>query len=137
MSDFRLRCTDGCTILAIIASIFVGVITAFLTLTAAITITAAFTWVTFGIAVVYLAIVYISSTCMRCIAVQNCICPKISVLLTGILGTILTSLILLGITFAATSTVGAVIAGALGFFFSLMITETACLIKCVTGCIEE
>ncbi len=137
MSGMNLRCNDGCTILAIIASIIIGVITAFLTITAVITITSAFAWVTFGIAIVYLALALVTSSSVRCVAIQSCICAKIPVLLTGILGTILTSVILLGISFAATSIIGAVIAGALGFFFSLMIAETACLVKCASGCSED
>ncbi len=137
MSGLRLRCNDGCTILAIIASILIGVITAFLTITATITITPAITWVTFGIAIVYLAIAFALSPALRCSAVQNCICPKLTVLLTGIFGTILTSVILLGITFAATSIVGAIIAGALGFFFTLMITVIGCIIKCASLCTED
>lgn len=137
MSNMCIRCSDGCTILSVIASIIIGVIVAFLTITARITVTAAFLWVTFGIAIVYLAVNLVTASSVRCVAIQNCVCSKIPVLLTGILGTILTSVILLGVTFAATSLVGALITGALGFFFTLMIAETACLIKCAAGCAED
>ena len=137
MSQISLRCNDGCTILAVIASIIIGIITAFLTITAVIDVTTAFLWVTFGIAIVYLAVNLVTASSVRCVAIQSCVCSKIPVLLTGILGTILTSVILLGISFAATSLVGALITGALGFFFTLMISETACLIKCASGCNED
>ena len=137
MSQISLKCNDGCTILAVIASIIIGIITAFLTITAVIDVTTAFLWVTFGIAIVYLAVNLVTASSIRCVAIQNCVCSKIPVLLTGILGTILTSVILLGISFAATSLVGALITGALGFFFTLMISETACLIKCASGCTED
>ena len=49
--------------------------------------------------------------------------------LIGILGTILFSVILLGVTFAATSVIGAIIAGLAVGFFALIISATACLVK--------
>lgn len=139
MSNFSCscRCNNGCTVLAVIASLIIGIITAFLTITAAITVTPAFLWVTLGIAVVYLAVVLITSALVRGYDVRRCICDVLPALLLGILGTALVSVILLAITFAATSVVGAIITGALLFFLSLTISETACLTLCVAGCSRE
>ena len=123
-------CNCRCSLLSIAASIIIGVITAFLQITAVITVTPAFLWVVLGISVVYLAVLLASSskTCgARC-------CGILSTLLTGILGAALVSVVLLGITFAATSFVGAIITGALLAFLSLILTSTACLIKCLTNC---
>lgn len=123
-------CNCRCPMLSIAASIIIGVITAFLQITAVITVTPSFLWVVLGIAVVYLAVLLASSskTCgTRC-------CGILPTLLTGILGATLVSVVLLGITFAATSIIGAIITGALLAFLSLILTTSACLVKCLTNC---
>lgn len=130
-------CKNNCSVVAIIASIILGAIGAVLSTTAVITLTPAFLWVVLGVATVYLAILLILSTRFSNLSVKNCICPILSVLLTAILGAVLTSLILLGITFAATSIIGAIISGALIGFLSLIFAESVCLIKCLTRCGNE
>ena len=127
----------SCGVLAVLGSIIVGVIAAILRYTAVITVTPAFLWVVLGVAVVYLAIILLSSARFSNLAAKSCICPVFSVLLTAILGAVLTSLILLGITFATTSIIGTIISGALIGFFSLIFAETVCLIKCLTKCGNE
>ncbi len=134
MNRFGCGCNIGCTGLAVIASIILGVVTAFLTLTAVITVTPAFLWVVLGIAVVYLALTLLTSALARGSDSRNCICPVVSVLLTGILGAVLTAVILLAVGFAATSIIGAIITGALVLFLSLILTTTACLVKCLFDC---
>ena len=124
------NCKVSCPLLAIAASIIIGVITAFLQITAVITVTPAFLWVVLGIAVTYLAVLLASSSKIcgaRC-------CTTLSTLLTGILGAALVSVVLLGITFAATSIIGAVITGLLLAFLSLILTSTTCLVKCLADC---
>ncbi len=130
----RNECRSDCTTLAIVSSIIIGIVAAFLRIAAVITIAPAFLWVTFGIAVAYLAITLISASLIPNSGIRICICPVLSVLLTGILGTIIASLILLAISFTATSILGAVIVGALLAFFFLILTTTACLIKCIVKC---
>lgn len=134
MTNYNCGCRINCTGIAVIAAIIIGIITAFLTFSAVITVTPAFLWVLLGIAVVYLAITLIISPVIRGAGVVGCVCNIVPVLLAGILGTILISVVLLGITFAATSIVGAIITGLLLAFFSLLIITAACLVKCVTGC---
>lgn len=128
------NCKTTCSFIAFLASLVVGVVTAFLRFTATITITPAFLWVLLGIAVVYLAILLfatllkadsIVTSCHSCACRDN----AINTILIGILGTVLTSVILLGITFVATSIIGAGITGLALFFFSLIITASACAIK--------
>lgn len=131
------NCRYNCTGLGAIASIILGVITAFLTFTATITLTPAFLWVLFGIGVVALALLLIYTVLLRRSLARDCVCRIIPTVLTGILGTILTAVILLGITFAATSIIGAIIAGVLIFFFSLIITSVSCLVLCTAGCSDE
>ena len=136
MTNLNCCCKCNCTGYAIVASIIIGIITAFLTITAAITITPVFLWVLFGISILYLAVTLAVSSASNN-NIRGCICSILPVLLTGILGTILISVILLAITFAATSILGAIISGALLLFFSLAITSTACLVKCVAGCSDN
>ncbi len=126
-------CKTGCTVIAVVSSLIIGIITAFLQITAAITLTPAFLWVLLGIAVVYLAVVLISAAIFR---KENCedLCSIVSALLVGILGTVLLSIVLLGIEFAATSVIGAIITGTLLFFFFLIVTSTACLVRCFFNC---
>lgn len=128
MTTSNCDCTISCTGKSIIASIIIGVLAAIFRFTALITITPAFLWVLLGIAVGFLGISLLSSA-FCCSGTENC-CERLGTFLTAILGTTLTSIILLGITFAATSVIGAIITGFLLFFFSLLITSAVCLIKC-------
>ena len=132
MTTTNCNCRMDCTAIAIIVSIFIGIITAFLTYSAVITVTPAFLWVLFGIAVVYLGVVLLTS--VTACPERNVCCRGLYTLLAGILGTILTAVILLGITFAATSIAGAIISGLLLFFFTLLIAGTTCVITCRYNC---
>ena len=124
------NCRYNCIDLAIVASIIIGIIAAALSVTGVIALTPAFLWVVGGIAVVYLAVVLVIAAFRG-----FCGCRQIlSVLLVGILGTILTSVILLAISFAVTSIIGTIIVGLLIIFASLIFTATACLAKCLSGC---
>ncbi len=131
------NCRYNCTGLGAIASIILGVITAFLTFTATITVTPAFLWVLFGIGIGALALLLLYSVLLRRSTTRDCICNILPTVLTGILGTILATVILLGIAFAATSIIGAIITGALIFFFSLIITSLVCLVLCTAGCSDD
>ncbi|MBO5321883.1 MAG: hypothetical protein J6B22_04685 [Clostridia bacterium] len=126
MSFFCCENKPSCVTLAVIASAILGVVAAFLQLTAVIAVTPAFLWVALGIAIVYLAVLLATDRCCRSC---QCNCGALSAVLVGILGTALTSVILLAITFAATSIVGAIIVGLLVLFLSLIVTATACLVS--------
>ena len=118
---------NSCPFFAAVASIVVGIAVALLRFTAVITITPVILWVLFGIAAAYLFITPFLTAHIRS---NGCACSLITVVLTGIIGTVLTALILLITTFAATSVTGAIITGALAAFFTLLLTATACLAKC-------
>ena len=128
------NCEINCPLLSVVTAIIIGVVTAFLRITAVITVTPAFLWVVLCIAVVYLAVVLISTSLSCRSEARVCLCPILSILLTGILGAILVSIILLAIEFVATSIIGAIITGALLGFLTLFLTSTACLIKCLVRC---
>ena len=134
MSNSNCGCRIDCTGIAVVASIIIGIITAFLTFSAVITVTPAFLWVVFGIAVVYLALAFVGTKNNERSEDTCCKCPAFSAFIIGILGTILTSLILLAISFAATSVIGAIITGLLLLFFTLTITSVVCLIRCASEC---
>ncbi|MBQ7951175.1 MAG: hypothetical protein IJ278_05590 [Clostridia bacterium] len=134
---FSCNCNNGCIGLSVIASIIIGVIAAFLQITAAIVVTPAFLWVLFGIAVGYLAITLIAVALLRGNGLRSCVCRILPAVFIGILGTVLAAVILLAITFAATSIVGAIITGALLFFFALLISATVCLVTCAAGCSDS
>ncbi len=123
----------SCTALAVVASVAVGVIAAFLRFSAVITVTPAFLWVTLGVAIGYLGVTLLATAIARKEATPCC-CAALSTQLLGILGTVLFSVILLAVTFAATSLIGAVFVGVLLFFFSLTVTSTACVVKCLADC---
>lgn len=138
MSERNCCCAkSSCTGLAIIVSVIIGIIAAFLRITAVITVTPAFLWVVFGIAVVYLAVTLVTASTIKTYNAAECICSILPVLLIGILGAVLTAVILLAVEFAATSVIGAIITGLLLLFFSLTLTVTACFARCLAGCSFE
>lgn len=125
---------NGCTIVSLIVSAVLGVIAAFRRITGVITVTPAFLWVVFGIAVVYLAVLLLVSPHIR----RNGVCVGIPLTLTalvaGILGTVLFAVILLGVEFVTTSVIGAIVTGALVFFFFTAVSVTACLVRNIILC---
>ncbi len=128
MSIFGCDSRYNCSILGIIASIIIGIVGAFLRFSSTITVTPAFLWTLFGIAIVYLAILVATSLAT---GVPGA-CGSVTSLLWGILGTVLFSVVLLGVPFTATSTVAAIITGLLLFFFTLLVTSAACTVRCFT-----
>ena len=131
MSVTNCPCRFNCTFWAIVASIAVGVVTAFLTIMGMIALTSAFLWVTLGIAVVYLAVGFATAASKQ---TTECCCSPLAAILIGVLGTALLSIVLLAISFPATSVLGAVLAGLLLFFLFLTLTATACYIRCLARC---
>ncbi len=128
------RCyKPGCGVFAIVVSLIIGVVTAFLRITGTITFSPMFLWVLLGIASVYLAVTLIAATRFRNEGCES-LCSTVTTLLTGIIGTILLAIVFLNIEFAIASVIGAILTGALLFFFFLAITSTACLVRCFFNC---
>lgn len=134
MAIFCCNTRQHCVGLAVITSAILGVIAALLRITAVITVTPAFLWVALGIAVVYLAVLLATAGCCRGALACRCGGGALTALLAGILGTALISVILLAITFAATSIPGAVLVGLLVLSLALILSATACL---VSRCCEQ
>lgn len=131
MNFTNCSCRISCTPATAIAAAIIGVIAAFLQITGVITVTAAFLWVTFGIAVVYLGI--LAATVGMSPRAAGC-CTPIGALLAGILGTVLFSVIQLAVGITATAVISAIFTGLLLFFFTLTIGGTACYIRCAVDC---
>lgn len=120
-----------CPALAVVVSALVGVVAAFLQITVVITAAPLFFQTVFAVAILLLATTLLSAALTNRESCNVCLCPALRAQLVGILGSVLVSLILLAVGFAATSIIGAVFVGLLLFFFSLALTSTACLIKCL------
>ncbi len=121
-------CKCSCSLYAFVASLVIGIIVAVLRYTAIIAVTPAFLWVALGIAVVYLAILFIVFATSEGV-LKRCATSALTVLLYAILAAILSSVILLGVGFATTSVLGAILTGVLLTSSALIFSETACLIK--------
>ena len=123
-----------CFIGSIIASVIVGVASAFLQFAGIITVAPVFYWVALGFSATFLAI-YLVISGISCKA-YNCrnSCANISLVIAGILGSIVSSLLLLAFAPVATSVLGAILVGLLLLFLSLLITGTSCIIKCSYDC---
>ncbi|MGN0772244.1 MAG: hypothetical protein ACI4MP_00440 [Candidatus Ventricola sp.] len=134
MLDCNCNCRCRCNLTALIASLLIGVIAAFLQITGVLTVSTTFLWAAFIIAVVFLAILILSAA----VACRNepcaCLCTNLRSLLAGALGTILFALVLLLIDVAARTVIGAILVGLLLFFFALLFAGAACLIKCLANC---
>ena len=118
---------NECITASAVASIIIGVIAAALGFTGIITIIPAFLWVTFAIAIGFLGITLLISPFINDF---ECMCA-LPVLFGGIIGTVLTSLFLLGTGLAITGVAGAIFFGLLIIFLFLIITSVACLIKSI------
>ncbi len=137
MCFVNCNCKCGCTLAAIVSSLIIGVVAAFLQITAAITVTPVFLWVALGIAVGFLAILTLSSTVAGCRNVCNlCTCASLNAVLAGIAGTILFSVLLLAVGITATSVFSAVVIGLLAGFLALTLTGAICYVRSRINCEE-
>lgn len=134
MALFNCGCRRDCALLAAVVSVIVGVVAAFLQITAVITLTPAFLWVALGIAVVYLAVLLVSTALARRAENRPCLCGNLETVLAGILGTILFAVVLLAVGITATSVISAILVGLLAAFVTLIFTGTACLVRCLAAC---
>ncbi len=127
------NCRCNCTLFAVIGSLIVGIVAAFLQITGAITVTPAFLWVVLGIAVGYLAVLAVSVALNRRDGGCDCLCGLLSTAIIGVLGSALFSVVLLGVGVPA-GAVGVILVGLLVFSLALLISGTACFVKCLADC---
>lgn len=136
MALFGCECKRNCPLAASIVSAIVGVLVAFAQITGAITVTAVFLVVALGIAIANLGLQVLAAALARRTERDLCPCTTVRLLLAGILGTIALAVLLLAVGIVATSLLNALLVGLLAFFFALMVTATACYVRCLTGCGE-
>lgn len=134
MSMRNCNCRGDCVVAALILSVIVGVFTAFLQILGVITVGTAFLWAALGIAVVYLAALVAAAALRRRTDRPACTCRILNLLLAGVLGTVLLSLILLAVGIVATSVLSAIGVGILLFFLWLILTASACYVRCESDC---
>ncbi len=132
----RTNCNSRieCAFLAIAASIIVGVVAAISQFTAIVTFSTIFYIVAFGIAVLFLGVLLALVPVLYRTACRNCCNSNVKLTTVGILGTIVTAIILIAVGFAATSVLGAIFVGLLAAFFTLIITSVVCTINCAASC---
>ena len=125
---------NDCRLTAIIASVIIGVIAAFLNFSATIVVPQFVLWILFGIAAGFLALTFLIAPMINRCETKHCICSVLSTLLLGIFGTILFALVLVLVDIAAAGLVGSLLAGLLFASFALTLTSVACFIKCLLNC---
>lgn len=124
----------NCTIAALVASVVLGIVAAFLQISGTITVTPAFLWVALGIGVVYLGVTLITAALAGGRDGSECKCAALTALLAGALATAVVALVLLGVGVVATSVVSALLVGLLVASLVLTLTSTACLVRNLLGC---
>ena len=134
MSLCSCNCKCRCVLTAIISSVILGIVAAFLQITGTITVAPVFLWVASAIALVYLGVLVVSTALARRNNDSTCLCPALDALLTGILGSILFSAVLLAVGIVATSTLTAVLVGLVVAFLTLLLTASACLVRSLADC---
>ncbi len=135
MSDFNCSCGCrwSCAAVAVVVSVILGVVAAFLLFAGIIAVTPVLLGVAFAVAVGYLAALLVAVALLRRRETERCLCGSVRTVLAGILGTVLFAAVLL-LTGVAGGIVGSILVGLLVLFFALLLTGTACLVRCITGC---
>jgi hypothetical protein len=136
MSDYGCSCCCrwSCAAVALVVSVILGVVAAFLQFAGVIAVAAALLGVAFAVAVGYLAVLLVAAVLLRRRETERCLCGALGTALAGSLGTALFSVVLLVVDVAATSAIGAILVGLLVLFATLLLTGTACLVQCIAGC---
>ena len=134
MSFLNCEIKYECTGLAFVASLIIGIVAAFLQITAVIAIPSTLLTSIVGVATFYLILVLlIAALAQRGNVCTHC-CTPLSATLLGIIGTFFVAVILLLVDIAATSIASAILVGLLFFFIALAIFSIACLAKCFLNC---
>lgn len=128
----KSRC--DCTVFAVIASVIVGVVTAFLNFSLTIAVPQFVLWIFFGVALIALVAALLTAPFVNKKETDGCLCSALSALITGVLGTVLFSLILVLADIATAGLLGSVLTGLLFAFFTLTVTSVACLARSIFNC---
>ena len=129
MSNCTCKCS--CTATGTVISIIVGIIGAIVLAVATPVIPTALYWAALASAVLFLAVTVVTAPSSKH---SRCVCPALRTLFTGIIGTIITSVILLVINIATITVPLAILIGLLIVFIGLILTGLVCITKCLTDC---
>ena len=122
----------ACTLYSIFSSVIFGIVAVILRLCGLVAFQPAFLWVLLIVSLVYLTVLIAAPAYGN--HLRECKCTILNTLLAGILGTVVFSGLLLGLGCIKWTVLSAVLGGLLIAFFSLMVTNTACFVKCLAFC---
>lgn len=128
------QCRWNCTAIGIIISIVAGIIGAIVLATTTPVIPVAIYWGALVTALVYLAVVLIAVAISRLVGTGSCLCDTLPTVLTGIIGTIILSILVLVINIATITLPLAILIGVLIAFIGILLSGLVCLITCIAGC---
>lgn len=86
------------------------------------------------VALVILILFWISVISRKPYSEYDCVCENLAALITGVIGTLITSFIIFSITLVTGSTIYAILVGLLAFFFALTLISGASYLSCLTDC---
>ena len=135
-TDKTCICGSSCGIAGLILGAIFAVIIGYAYFTAAIPAIVTSVWISFAVAaaaLAFLLIVLPISCCRWCERLTACLRSKINCLITGTIGTIITSLAALSIDLSITGEPGrTALIGVGAFFFMYLIVALVSLFKCFT-----
>ena len=86
------------------------------------------------VAAIALVLFWISIISRKPYTDNDCVCENFGLLLTGALGTIITTFIILSVTLVVTSPIFAILVGVAAFFFALAIAGIVSYLGCIADC---
>ena len=134
MSLFCCEGKKNCTCISIIISAIVGIVASFLQIGGLFIFIPLIAVVFLAVAILFLLATLIAAGLGRITAQYSCVCSALNALLTGIIGTVITSIIVLAFGIIAIGVISSIFTGLLVFFTALMILSTVCLIKAFANC---
>lgn len=128
-------CRFSCVSVAAVLSVIAGIVTALLTVTGTVVVAPVFFLVAVSIAVVALVLLFLGSVFGR-LGCTDCRRSAVNTILVGIIGALISGIILIAVGFAATSIVGAILTGLLLAFLTLIFVGASCFVRCAADCCE-
>jgi len=90
-----------------------------------------------GIAIITLILLWGAVTAKKPYSDNDCICENLGLLLAGIIGTIITSIIALSVFLIPGVTIFAILVGLVAFFFALLLIGIVSYLTCVSDCDDD
>ena len=87
-----------------------------------------------SVAAIVLVLFWISVVFRKFSSDNDCICENYGVLLTGIIGTLITAAAVFSLTLVTGTTIFAILVGLVAFFFALTLSGTVSFLDCKADC---